>query len=363
MDFVTGLPRTAAGHDAILVFVDRATKMTHFAACKKSITAEQTGSLFLQHVVRLHGEPTEVISDRGSQFASEFLKGYLKALGTESLLSSAYRPQTDGQTERMNRVLEEMLRSFTAPSAANWDKLLPMAEFAVNNAVNRSTGSTPFFLNYGRHPGTPFNKGLPAHYRLHDTAKHATDDLREALLRARSTMDAAQQRQAAYYNLNKTDLQLSPGELVLLSTKNLRSGAFQKLQPRWVGPFPVDKHIGKNAVKLVLPPSLPIHDVFHVSLLKAYKAPSSPSLQADQMQTVLPLMKDQPGQDASIVAERTEVTYRQTRSSNHRVEKTLYRVHFTGHDPSMDVWLSWKQLPKELRDQYQAAKPSQELGS
>jgi transposase InsO family protein len=267
MDFITGLPRTASGHDAICVFVDRATKMTHFAACRKSITAEQTGALFLQNVVRLHGEPNEVISDRGPQFASEFFQGYLKALGTDSLLSSAYRPQTDGQTERMNRVLEEMLRSFTAPSTANWDKLLPMAEFAVNNAVNRSTGSSPFFLNYGRHPGTPFNKGLPNRYSMHSAAKGATDDLREALLRAKSAMDTAQQRQAAYYDRNKVDLQLSPGQLVLLSTKNLRSGPFQKLQPRWIGPFRVDKHIGKNAVKLDLPPSLPIHDVLHVSLL------------------------------------------------------------------------------------------------
>jgi hypothetical protein len=294
MDFITGLPRTASGHDAICVFVDRATKMTHFAACRKTITAEQTGALFLSNVVRLHGEPTEVISDRGPQFASEFFQGYLKALGTQSLMSSAYRPQTDGQTERMNRVLEEMLRSFTAPSAANWDKLLPMAEFAVNNAVNRSTGSSPFFLNYGRHPGTPFNKGLPGRYRMHPAAKGNTDDLREALLRAKSAMDTAQQRQAAQYNRNKVDLQLSPGQLVLLSTKNLRSGPFQKLQPRWIGPFRVDKHIGKNAFKLILPPNLPVHDVFHVSLLRPYKSDPDMLLteQTEQASApVLPIMK------------------------------------------------------------------------
>ncbi|MGQ3348718.1 hypothetical protein, partial [Bosea sp. (in: a-proteobacteria)] len=88
--------------------------MTHFVPCKKAITAEETAELFLQHVVRLHGEPATLISDRGPQFAGHFMHGYLRRLGTQSRLSTAYHPQTDGQTERMNRVLEEMLRSFVS---------------------------------------------------------------------------------------------------------------------------------------------------------------------------------------------------------------------------------------------------------
>jgi hypothetical protein len=334
--------------------------MAHFAACKKAISAEQTAQLFLTNVVRLHGEPAELISDRGPQFAGDFLPAYLHALGTTSRLSTAYHPQTDGQTERMNRVLEEMLRSFVSPSAANWDKLLPLAEFAVNNAVNRSTGSSPFFLNYGRHPGTPFSRGLPPKYRHAATAQQGAEQVRDALRRAKSAMDAAQQRQAVYYDRNKTDLQFLPGQLVLLSTKNLRSGQFQKLQPRWIGPFPVDKHIGKNAVKLVLPPSLSIHDVFHVSLLKLYRAPTSTEPMATE--PVLPIMRDQ-DQEALIVAERTEVSYRRTRARNHRIERVSYRLHFPGHDPSLDIWLPANKVPQTLKDQYIASKPTEDAVS
>jgi hypothetical protein len=262
----------------------------------------------------------------------------------------------------MNRVLEEMLRSFVSPSAANWDKLLPLAEFAVNNAVNRSTGSSAFFLNYGRHPGTPFSQGLPPKYRHAATAQQSVDQVRDALQRAKSAMDAAQQRQAAYYDRNKTDLQFLPGQLVLLSTKNLRSGQFQKLQPRWIGPFPVDKHIGKNAVKLVLPPSLSIHDVFHVSLLKLYKPPPTDPLTTVPTDPVLPIMRDT-DQEAVIVAERTEVSYRRTRARNHRVERVFYKLHFPGHDESLDIWVPANKVSQTLKDQYTASKPNEDVAS
>ncbi|GJP76635.1 hypothetical protein CLOP_g7049 [Closterium sp. NIES-67] len=144
MDYVTGLPAGPSGNDAILVVVDRLTKMAHFIACQQTITAEQTAQLFLANVIRLHGLPPAIISDRDPKFTSNFWRHLWDQFGTKLQFSSAYHPQTDGQTERVNQTMEQLLRT-TCTDPSIWEKSLPLLEFAYNNASSATTHQSPFF--------------------------------------------------------------------------------------------------------------------------------------------------------------------------------------------------------------------------
>ncbi len=151
MDFIVDLPPSKT-FDSIFVVVDRLTKIAHFIPCHKTVTGEETARLFIDNVYRLHGLPNDIISDRGTQFTSKFWQSLFKILGVDIKLSSAYHPQTDGQTERVNQVLEQYLRCTINYHQDNWVDLLPLAEFAYNNTLQGSTQQTPFFANYGHHP-------------------------------------------------------------------------------------------------------------------------------------------------------------------------------------------------------------------
>ncbi|GJP40574.1 hypothetical protein CLOM_g238 [Closterium sp. NIES-68] len=139
LDFITYLPKTRDGHTAILVFVDRLTKMVHFVATTIDVSAEDTVKLFIAHVFHLHGLPRVLVSDRDPRFTSRFWHEVTRTLGTKLKMSSAFHPQTDRQTERTNCTLEQMLRSFIGPTHDDWGDLLPVAEFAVNNSVHEGT--------------------------------------------------------------------------------------------------------------------------------------------------------------------------------------------------------------------------------
>ena len=153
MDFVFGLPNDN-GKSGVLVFVDRFSKMVHFAACSAHVTAVQAARLFVEYVFRLHGMPTDLVSDRDPRFTAHFWREVFAIVGTRLRMSTSDHPQTDGQTERVNRVLEDILRSY-AHGFKRWTEHLPMAEFAINNSVHASTGMTPFFVNGLRHPRLP----------------------------------------------------------------------------------------------------------------------------------------------------------------------------------------------------------------
>ncbi|KAJ9515045.1 hypothetical protein QJQ45_012570 [Haematococcus lacustris] len=231
MDFITKLPSGSHGYDAICVFVDRLSKMVHFVPCCEDLKARRFAQLFIDHVYKLHGMPAELISDRGSLFTSVFWREVMRRCGSKPALSSSYHPQSDGQTERYNRVLEEMLRHYISPTQSDWPDYLALAEFAVNNSWQESIQSTPFLVN------------------------------------------TAQSRQAAYANKARRDVEYKVGQKVLLSTKNLKlqPGKARKLIPRYVGPFEILLLVGAVAVKLDLPASMSrLHPVFHVSLIKPY---------------------------------------------------------------------------------------------
>jgi len=156
MDFITGLPRSPRGHDSVWVIVDRLTKCAHFVPFKIGYSMEKIAELYLEEVVRLHGVPVSIVSDRDSRFMSRFWQGLQSALGTDLRYSTAYHPQTNGQTERVNQIVEDMIRCYILDHGGAWDRRLRLMEFAYNNSYQESLQMAPFEALYGRHCRTPF---------------------------------------------------------------------------------------------------------------------------------------------------------------------------------------------------------------
>ena len=269
-DRIVGLPKTKRGNTAILVVVDRLTKMTRIGACKDTSTAEDLARLFVDMVWKLHGMPRYITTDRGPEFTNKFVAHILAMLGTEHCKSTAYHPQSDGQTERMNRVLEDMLRHYVNPKQNDWDDLLAPAEFAINNAYQSSIQDTPFFLNYGRHPRMPkdFNADKPS---KNPSADNFIINIQKGINKAKLCMEKAQQRQKRYADQDRSDApKFEVGQLAWLSSKNIAMKAVgtRKLLPRWLGPFEVTAVNGPVTYSLDIPAHYKIHTNFHVSMLR-----------------------------------------------------------------------------------------------
>ena len=279
MDFIVQLPVTKAGFDAIVVFVDTFSKMVHLAPTKTTASAPDTARIFFDQVVKLHGLPKSIVSDRDAKFTSKFWKSLFQTMGTKLAMSTAFHPQTDGQTERANRTLEDMLRAFVSYRQNDWDQFLATAEFACNNAPNASTGMSPFRVNYGRDPYNPYTAitkipdEIPATTEFLEGLTNSTKIATDALVLAK----ANQERNA---NKSRRDVSFEVGQQVLLSANhiNLASQALRptkKLQHRFIGPYKIIQKISAVAYKLELPATLQIHPVFHVSLLRPYQDPAS----------------------------------------------------------------------------------------
>jgi hypothetical protein len=272
MDFITKLP-LSGGYDSIMVVIDLLSKVTHFVPCKETYTAEQLAQLFRAHIFKLHGMPEKIILDRGSTFVSQFWRAFMRSLRITPGFSTAYHPQTDGQTERMNQVLEDYLRHFCSYYQNNWVMILDIAEFSINNLNSASLGTSPFFFANKFHPKFSVlteNSGICL---LDDFIV----DLQEIQERAIECLTQAKQRQARYYDAHKRpSTQYQPGDLVLLLRKFIQSRRINsKLNYRYIGPFRVIEMVGENAVWLDIAREYPkLHPVFNVSLLAKYHSPS-----------------------------------------------------------------------------------------
>ena len=272
MDFITNLPKTDKGNDCILTIVDRFTKMCHFVATTTTCTAEQAAQLCVSQILRLHGVPTSFVMDRDPLWRSKFWRTWCDMLGIQLNMSSAYHPQSDGQTERMNRILEEVLRHYINPSHTNWESLLPWAEFAINSAYQESIKSTPFKLNYGWQPSSPLDVTLQP-IKDNPQATYTVESWQSALTQATRVLQSAQDRHKHFADLKRKPLTYAENDYCLLSSKHLTivTTGVPKLLPRYLGPFKVLKMVGSAAVKLELPAHWKIHNGFHVSLTKPWK--------------------------------------------------------------------------------------------
>ena len=275
MDFMTSLPpseepSTKEIYDSILVVVDRYTKYMTILPFNKKYDATQLAYIFIDRIVRIRGFPKEVISDRDKLFRSAYWKTIAAENGVKSKLSTAYHPETDGQTERANRTIRQYLRHYITNNQTNWVQLLPIAELALNNLVSSATGTTPFFANFGRHPNlmdTPLNNPRSQKAITYASELHYTHE------QIMKRLEQSQLKMEKYENQKRRKgPQLKEGDKVYLNTKNLKTKKpNKKLDHVKDGPFRIKTAMGIVNYELELPAEAKIHPVFHVSLLE--KAP------------------------------------------------------------------------------------------
>ena len=277
MDFVTGLPKTPRKHDSIFVVVDHFSKMAHFIPCSQTLDASKVAKLFFDHVVKLHGLPKTIVSDRDVKFTSYFWKTLWHMLGTKLKFSTAYHPQTDGQTEVVNRSLGNLLRCLVGDNLGNWDLLLPRAEFAYNSSVNRSIGKSPFEVVHGYRPKRPLDLfPLPAHARVSESAESYAQHVKDLHKEISQKIQTSNELYKHMANSHKRLKEFNEGDLVMIKLKPERfpPGTMKKLHARGAGPFKIIKKIGSNAYVIDLPPSYGISSIFNISDLKEYKEPA-----------------------------------------------------------------------------------------
>ncbi|KAF7116923.1 hypothetical protein CNMCM5793_005553 [Aspergillus hiratsukae] len=274
MDFIVKLPPSpwkGQVYDAILVIVDRYTKAARYLPTTSDINAEELADLFITEIVQRTGAPRSLVTDRGTLFTSQYWSQLCQAFRIKGRLSTAFHPQTDGQTERQNQTLETYLRTYTNYQQNDWAQWLGTAEFAYNNSKNASTGFSPFEAWYGYRPALPeigdVEEGI-----TNASVEERLQRIKEVRERLEENLQSAIKHQADAYNQRHRPVYFHVGQKVLLSTKNLKSWRpSKKLDMRYDGPFEVIEVIGKQAYRLRLPQSYArIHPVFHVSLLKPW---------------------------------------------------------------------------------------------
>ena len=262
-DFITDLPLSNS-FDSILTVIDCFSKETEFILCNKTATALDTAKLYLFHVWKDHGLPRTIVSDRGPQFASQVMTDLCKRLGILPELSTAHHPQTDGQTEVMNREVQQYLRLFCAEEQASWSDWLGLAQFAINNRQHLATKFSPFQLTQ------TYTPCMGVEHRV--SKAPAAAEFTDRLSRVYDNLVKAHSRILTQTNCSHSDApSYAAGDRVWLSTGNLRlPHASRKLSERWLGPYSITKLVGTNAVKLRLPRSMRIHPVVNISCVKPY---------------------------------------------------------------------------------------------
>ncbi|GJS15478.1 hypothetical protein Tco_0409950 [Tanacetum coccineum] len=271
MDFVTKLPKSSQGYDTIWVIVDRLTKSSIFMPMRETDPMDKLARMYLKEVVTKHGIPVSIICDRDPRFASNFWKSLQKALGTSLDMSTAYHPQTNGQSERTIQTLEDMLRACVINFGNGWVKHLPLVKFSYNNSYHASIKAAPFETLYGRKCRSPVCWAEVGQVQL--TGPELVQETTERIIQIKQRIQTARDRQKSYADLKRKPMEFQVGDKVMLKVSPwkgvVRFGKRGKLNPRYVGPFKVLKKVGAVAYKLELPQELSrVHNTFHVSNLK-----------------------------------------------------------------------------------------------
>jgi len=271
MDFITKLPlstdpATGVKYDSILTVVDRLTKWSYFIPYKESWSAEQLADVVFRHIASVHGWPEEWITDRDTKFASKFWQALMTRLGTKSKLSTAYHPQTDGQTERLNQIVEQYLRIFVNFQQDDWVVLLPAVQLAYNTTPTETTKVTPFFANFG----------FEADLRQGPSVKVPRAAVKAEKMHALHTMlkeelDFVRTRMKRFYDKGRLEgPRLERGDMVYLISRNIRTKRpCRKLDFKKIGPFKIESRIGNTNYRLSLPATMKLRtNNFHISLLE-----------------------------------------------------------------------------------------------
>ena len=271
MDLITKLPKTPRQYDAIWVIVDRLTKSAIFLPIKESMSSEALAELYLREVVARHGVPVSIVSDRDIRFTSRFWRKFQENLGTRVHFSTAYHPQTDGQSERTIQTLEDMLRACAIDFGGSWDKYLALAEFSYNNSYHSSIKMPPYEMLYGRKCRTPICWGEIGQREL--ASSDVVQQTNDKIDQIRERLKMAQDRQKSYADKRRRPIEFQVGDRVMLKVSPwkgvIRFRKRGKLGPRYIGPFRIIDRVGKVAYRLELPEELnSIHNTFHVSQLR-----------------------------------------------------------------------------------------------
>jgi len=343
-DFVTGLPPSTHPvdgtiYDAILVIVDRFTKMTYLRACRITITAEQFASLFMDTIYAKHGMPKEIISDRDKLFTSRFWKSFTELLGTKHKLSTSFHPQTDGQTERTNQTVEQYLRGYVNYGQDNWTTLLPLAEFVFNTTKGPS-GLTPHYALYGRHPritGDTIEAKTFAQKAQVQTSR--IQQLHKTLRRELQYLQYRMRLQANKKRSGGPDLK--EGDLVYVSRRNIKTRRpSTKLDHTKLGPFKVLRKQGPVTYKLDLPSDMRIHPVFHVALLE----PAPPNTRTIEPEVAPELQAD-------------EYEVEQIMDKTFKKGKPYYLIHWKNFGHSENTWEPEDNVSTMLLSEYHRQNP------
>ena len=327
LDFIGPLPKTSHGYDGLLVIVDTFTKAVVLTPIEFTYGAKEVADVVFSKIISRFGVPRKIISDRDPRFTGAFWKRIFKLVGTKIALSTAFHPQSDGQTERTNRTLETILRTQINGTQTNWDDLLPMAEFAINSTPNESTKFSPFQLMYGKIPQMPVD--LVDRDSVTPAAEEFISAMAGAVKEARENILKAQQGQKTQADKHRRDHQFKIGDRVRLSSKNLSlATGTRKLSPRWVGPYEILEKFGDNTFKLDLRGNFPVHPNFHASLLQPWY---------DNDDTRFPDRK-QPTPPPITIKDHEEFEVEKILKMRKRGKSTQYLVRWKGYHPEDDTW-------------------------
>jgi len=329
MDFIEKLP-SSAGFDAILVIVDRMSKQAIFIPTFDTVTSSDLARLFVLHVFSKHGVPSHVTSDRGSEFVSHFFRSLGNALDMKLHFTSGYHPEGDGQTERTNQTLEQYLRVYCNYQQDNWSELLPLAEFAYNNAPHATTGVSPFFANKGYNPLISIH---PERDLASTRAKDFVIDLDDLHQELRTRIAEAQQRYQGPADRRRSPApDFKVGQQAFVKAQNFRTTRpSKKLAEKHLGPFDIIAQVGTHSFTLRLPKTMhSVHPVFHVSMLE----PVTPN--------VIPNRTISPPPPVNIEGESEyEIeSILDSKIDRRRTCKLLYLVRWSGYEGT-DEEFSW----------------------
>jgi hypothetical protein len=324
MDFVEGLPKSQ-GKSVIFVVVDRLTKYAHFMALKHPYSAISVAQEFFGHIFKLHGMPTSIVCDRDPTFTSNFWKELFRLQGTSFNFSSAYHPQTDGQTVVVNRTLEMYLRCFTGDKPLEWVRWLPWVEYTYNTSWHSSTEKTPFELVYGRAPPN-LTSYITGTARVEAVGK-TLEERDEVLKGVRLKLVQAQNRMKQVYDKGRTEREFQVDDMVYVRLQPYRQQTVaqrlnMKLAAKYYGPYKIAQRIGKVAYRLELPANSKTHPVFHVSLLKKHLG------QTTTTSTKIPEIEG----PENIVIPKAILD---SRRAGHNME---FLIHWQGYSPADATW-------------------------